>query len=196
MSNIVGNLSSSHLYSPSYYNPLPSSVSNYYSLGPITSSGFSRSSRSSRFGTVHPSLSFGQYAEAFAAEYSKACYGVLNTMLGGLFKKEYGLPYMLSDRVRNISKGRKGGAFRSGQLGWRVAEIPLLIAGGLMARSISGPQYKWFRTHVLSIDTTPHGGNVITIGGKLKYVGKHAAKGIEVPHSRQIMWGKKSLIKW
>ncbi len=133
----------------------------------------------------------------FWSGYSEASYGVLNAILGGLFETESGIPYMVSESVREWADKE---AFQSGEAGWRFAEGPLLAAGPLIANSNSGTQYRWFRTHLVSWDTT-QGGYTVTLGGRLTYVGKHAALANEAEHSRQIIintgenvW--KTIIKW
>jgi RHS repeat-associated protein len=64
----------------------------------------------------------------FADAYSQACYGVLNTILGGLFKTEAGIPYMVSSTVKEWAEGE---AFKGGETGWRVAEVALVTAAGV-----------------------------------------------------------------
>jgi len=64
----------------------------------------------------------------FWGEYSHACYGVVNAMLGGLFETESGIPYMISSAVRDWSTGE---SFKSGETGWQIAETALITAAGL-----------------------------------------------------------------
>ena len=125
--------------------------------------------------------------------YVKACYGVANTILGGLFGSKNGLLYQMSPTILQWSQDS---AFETGANGWRTAEGPLLATGGLMGNSASGAQYRWFRKNVLSWNITPEGGVRLTVGGRLTYVGKHLPVGNEPYHTRQIEWTGRSLFKW
>jgi hypothetical protein len=135
------------------------------------------------------------YSGGAAGASGKALVGTSNAILGGLFNEKYGLPYQLSETVRSWSS-EPGRAFKTGQSGYRIHNAVILIAAGRMAKSTSGPEHRWFRTHIVSVGKTQQGGNTITLFGKFKYVGTHAAKAGEAAHTRQIMWGDKAIKKW
>jgi len=82
----------------------------------------------------------------------------------------------------------------SGRVIGQAAGEATLIA--VTYKAVSAPKPRWFRKNVLSLGRTTQGGRVVTVGGKLKYVGKHGALTGEVQHTRQIMWGRTSLKKW
>jgi hypothetical protein len=62
--------------------------------------------------------------------YSRACYGVANAILGGLFDRRCGIPYICSGTLR---KWAEGDSFRCGEMGWRCAEVPLCAAAACEA---------------------------------------------------------------
>jgi hypothetical protein len=80
----------------------------------------------------------GAQWNAFWDAYTKSCYGVANTILGGLSKSKNGLLYKCSPTVRNWAQDP---AFETGANDWRVAEVALLAAGGLKYAKFRGPEY-------------------------------------------------------
>jgi RHS repeat-associated protein len=105
--------------------------------------------------------------------YSKASYGIANTILGGLFNSKNGILYKFSPTIRNWSQDS---AFKTGANGWRVAEVPLI--GGLIAKAFGyNPWLGKIAYHY------PHG------GGPHQYphiqimirAGAHTTKHIRIP---------------
>jgi len=76
-----------------------------------------------------------------AKAFSKACQGTVNVFLGGLFCRERGITFRFFNRqwesIGEEGIGNHDKAFRSGEIGARVAEGLLLSAAGLRAAKIS-----------------------------------------------------------
>lgn len=82
-------------------------------------------------------------------------------------------------------------------IGHAVSIAPEVGGGAAVVAKRGGTGLKrMLSKNVLSLGKTRQGGRVVTLFGKLKYVGKHAALKGEKFHTRQLMWGKKALLKW